>query len=68
MKAGRNIYPNETPLETANSGLPNESIILCYQIRTLDKRRLSAPLGEILDEEKRIEILNALCFQLGINK
>ncbi len=66
-KDGRLIYPNETFIEPENSGLPKESIVLCYQIRTLDKKRLSTPLGEIKSEEKKKEILNALCFQLGID-
>jgi len=66
-KVGRLIYPNETLIEPENSGLPKESVVLCYQIRTLDKKRLSAPLGEIKSEEKKKEILNALCFQLGID-
>ena len=66
-KDNRKIYPNEASLETVNSGLPNDSVVLCYQIRTLDKQRLSLPLGEVISEEKQNEILNALCFQLGIN-
>ena len=66
-KEGRKIYPNEALLETAISGLPNESVVLCYQIRTLDKQRLSQQLGAVKSEEKQNEILNALCFQLGIN-
>ncbi len=66
-KEHRKIYPNEALLESGNSGLPNESIVLCYQIRTLDKQRLSSKLGEIKSEDKRNEILSALCFQLGID-
>ncbi len=66
-KEGRNIYPNEASLEPALSGLPNESLVLCYQIRTLDKQRLSLLLGEVKSKGKQNEILNALCFQLGID-
>jgi mRNA interferase MazF len=66
-KGGRKIYPNEALLEADRFGLPNESIVLCYQIRTLDKYRLGKLYGEIINEEKQSEILNALCFQLGIN-
>lgn len=43
-----------------------DSIALCYQIRTLDKRRLERPLGELSDERLRLEILDAIRFQLGI--
>ncbi len=66
-KNRRQIYPNEALLESEFSGLPNESIVLCYQIRTLDKLRLSSKLGEVLSESKQNEILAALCFQLGID-
>jgi len=65
-KPGRKIYPNEALLEAGKFGLPNDSIVLSYQIRTLDKQRLSAFLGEIKIEEKQNEIMAALCFQLGI--
>jgi mRNA interferase MazF len=40
-KAGRRIYPNEVLISANNFGLSNDSIILCHQIRTLDKQRLS---------------------------
>lgn len=67
-KDGRNIYPNEAVLEPNKYGLPNESVVLCYQIRTLDKQRLSSLYGEITEKEKQEEILSAVCFQLGINR
>ena len=65
-KPGRIIYPNEALLEAGKFGLPNESVILTYQIRTLDKQRLSALLGEIQLKEKQDEIIESLRFQLGI--
>ena len=65
-KAGRIIYPNEALLEAGRFGLPNESIVLSYQIRTLDKQRLSKLLGEITTQGKQNEIMDSLCFQLGI--
>jgi mRNA interferase MazF len=36
-KTGRKIYPNEVEIPAHNYGLSNESILLCHQIRTLDK-------------------------------
>src|ERR1700722_15366015 len=48
-KPNRIIYPNETLLEAAKYGLPNESIVLCHQIRTIDKKRLSNKYGVIDD-------------------
>ena len=67
-KAGRQIYPNEVLLSAHNYGLLNESVILCHQIRTLDKLRLTKDYGAIYDLETQDEILEALCFQLGIER
>ena len=48
-------------------GLPDESVILCHQIRTLDKQRLTLMYGGINSVDKQNEIIEALCFQLGID-
>lgn len=40
-KQGRFIYPNEVLLPAEKYGLEKESIALCHQIRTIDKKRLS---------------------------
>ncbi len=66
-KEGRKIYPNEVLVPAHTNGLNNESIILCHQIRTLDKIRLSHFYGEIVSKQIQLEIIEALCFQLGIN-
>ena len=65
FKKGRTIYPNEVFIPAEGSGLPNESLVLCYQIRTLDKRRLMKRLGSINDFNLRRAILSALKFQLA---
>jgi mRNA interferase MazF len=65
-KDGRIIYPNEAVIVKNSYGLVNESILLCHQVRTLDKKRLSHYYGKIDTESKRNEIIEALCFQLGI--
>ena len=65
-KPKRRIYPNEFLIPPKISGLPKESIILCYQIRTLDKKRLVRKIGKIEDLEIQEGIIDALCFQLGI--
>jgi mRNA interferase MazF len=67
-KEGRKIYPNEVLIAANNYGLYNESILLCHQIRTLDKKRLSHFYGEITEIKKQEEIIDALCFQLGIER
>ena len=66
-KKQRQVYPNEVLLPANSFGLSNESIVLCHQIRTIDKQRLSMMYGVIIDTKKQVEIIEALCFQLGIN-
>lgn len=66
-KQNRRIYPNEVLFSTGTGGLTNESIALCFQIRTLDKRRLTRRIGLIENQSLRIEVLNALKFQLEID-
>src|SRR5919205_53876 len=63
-KGGRRIYPNEALLPVGTAGLTLESIVLCYQIRTLDKRRLGRTFGTLDDETLRRAIIYALTFQL----
>lgn len=65
-KTGRRIYPNEVLIPVGTGGLEQESIILCYQIRTLDKKRLVREIGKIDELELQESIIDALCFQLGI--
>src|SRR5207245_10973990 len=50
-KPNRRIYPNEAFLPANTGGLTHDSIALCYQIRTLDKRRLTQPFGVVNDED-----------------
>ncbi len=50
----------------ASGNLPLESIALCYQIRTLDKRRLEKEIGEICDVALMHEIHEAIRFQLDL--
>jgi mRNA interferase MazF len=40
--------------------------VLCYQIRTIDKKRLIKKIGIIKNEDVSIEIIDALSFQLGL--
>lgn len=65
-KQNRRVYPNEAFLPAKTGGLALESIALCYQIRTLDKRRLTQMFGVIEAENIKQSILDALRFQLGI--
>ena len=65
-KPNRRIYPNEVLLASRTANLTNESIVLCYQIRTLDKKRLLKWIGDLDDQAFQEEITEALCFQLEI--
>jgi len=64
--AARNIYPNEVLLPADVAGLQMDSIVLCYQIRTLDKSRLEEDVSELVDAELRQEVVEALRFQLDM--
>lgn len=66
-KPNRRIYPNETLIPAGTSGLTNESIVLCYQIRTLDRQRLIKKFGKLENKNLRNQILDALKFQLEID-
>jgi len=65
-KPGRRIYPNEVLLPALTANMPNESIVLCHQIRTIHKRRIGSVYGAISDVSIQTEIIHAICFQLGI--
>ncbi len=65
-KQGRKIYPNEAFLSKGQSNLDKDSIVLCYQIRTIDKKRLIKKMGEIKDDDAKNEIIDALSFQLSL--
>lgn len=64
----RFIYPNEVLLSIGASGLANESVVLCHQIRTIDKSRLSISYGKINTPILQNVVFDALCFRLGISK
>ncbi len=65
-KPNRRIYPNESLIEAGMANLPNESIVLCYQIRTFDKQRLLKWIGDLNNSDVQNTISEALRFQFGI--
>jgi mRNA interferase MazF len=65
-KSGRKVHSNEVLLPSGTGGLEVESIALCFQIRTLDKSRLTREIGRIDDLNLQESILNALRLQLGL--
>ena len=48
------------------NGLKKDSVLLCHQIRVLDKSRLGKKIGE-MSEDKLTEVENAILYTLGIN-
>lgn len=62
----RKIYPNEALLPAGTGDLAQDSIALCYQIRTLDKSRLLTWVGQVADSRIRMQVVEALRFQLDI--
>ncbi len=66
LKPGRTIYLNETLLPAPQTGLDRDSLVLCHQVRTLDKSRLIKQIGAVEHTGIRSAILQALCLQLAI--
>lgn len=66
LKDGRNLYPNEALIPAGMGGLQADSIALCHQIRTIDKRRLGLEFGELTDARIHNNVIEAIRFQLGI--
>jgi mRNA interferase MazF len=67
-KNEREIYPNEVLFDAGTGGLVKDSIVLCQQIRTLDKKRLIKHLGEVSDVTLQESVFEALSFQLGLSR
>lgn len=65
-KENRKIYANEVFLDKNESRLEKDSIVLCYQIRTIDKKRLIKKIGEVSSKEIREDIIESLGYQLDI--
>jgi mRNA interferase MazF len=65
-KNQRFLYPNEVLIQQGTAGLIRDSIVLCYQIRTLDKQRLQKHLGEVNDGRLQEYVLEALRYQLAL--
>jgi mRNA interferase MazF len=54
------------PIAMRGTGLPQDSLALCHQLRALDNRRLVRRIGEI-GPEKMSEIETALAYLLEIS-
>jgi mRNA interferase MazF len=65
-------YPTNVRVTAAESGLPKETIFLCYQIRSLDQSRFagtsgkpSQPAGRLMPETMR-RVEDAICRALRL--
>ena len=57
--------PTHIELEADVYGLPKDSVVLCEQMRTLDKRRLKGYVSSI-DEEKMVNVDSAIAVSFGL--
>lgn len=65
-KNNRTARLGEVLLPAGVGGLPRDSFLLCYQVRSLDKGRLTRNYGEIVDTQLQDEIraMLSLCLDL----
>lgn len=66
-KLGKNDLPTHVWISAHDSGLDRDSLVLCEQIRTLEKRRLRARAGHV-DGLALTRVDRALLAALGIGK
>ena len=60
--------PTHIEIDSATSGLKNDSVVLTEQIRTIDKSRLKERIGHIEDEKIINKINNALGVSFGLEE
>ena len=66
---GENIsrdYPTNVRVTKAESGLPIETVFLCFQIRSLDAARFTPKPAGSLTENKLSEVKTAVRYCLGL--
>lgn len=66
---GENIprdYPTNVRVSPSESGLPLETVFLCFQIRSLDVNRFDSKVAGSLTDDKMIEIETAVRYCLGL--
>ncbi len=65
-KESRKVYINEVFLSKGIANIDRDSIVLTYQIRTIDKSRLIKEIGTLEDEIIKDRILESLVYQLEL--
>ncbi|WP_414625256.1 type II toxin-antitoxin system PemK/MazF family toxin [Calothrix sp. CCY 0018] len=66
---GANIkrdYPTNVRVSSDESGLPIETVFMCFQIRSLDKVRFPAQSAGQISESKMLEVEAAVRYCLGL--
>ena len=63
---GKSKIPTHIEINSENSGLKTDSIVLAEQIRTIDKCRLKEKIGHVNDENIMSKINNALGVSFGL--
>lgn len=62
----RRDFPTNVRVSPEESGLPLETVFLCFQVRSLDKGRFpNSPAGKISDA-KMLEVEAAVRYCLGL--
>jgi len=59
-------YPTNVRISAADSGLPTETVFLCFQVRSLDPSRFSSTPSGRLQETQMKRIENAVRYCLGL--
>ncbi len=66
---GENItrdYPTNVRVSSSESGLPLETVFLCFQIRSLDQQRFPSEVSGRLLSDKMLKIEAAVRYCLGL--
>lgn len=66
FKPGRKIYPIEVLIEPSDSSLPQTSIVMAHQIRSISKERLGEKCGCINNQDCREKIKNVIKIYLDL--
>lgn len=66
-RLSKHDLPTHVWVAAADSGLKSDSLVLCEQLRTLEKKRLHMRVGHV-DELVIRRVEQALCAALGMNR
>ena len=65
-RKGRRVYPTEVLLPSGTAGLPEASLVLAHQVRTISAGRLSPAMGALEDPVPREQVAKALRLWLDL--